>query len=541
MRSTLIATISDSSLEEASERTVEAQPILSDDYWRLQFEEDITVDGGDFSCSSAETLPSKWIELPFALAFSLQVVGVLATAILYGIPLLFASTSTAGGIDKENFVAGFDRTTALTFMAALLVVGAICSFAMLRRLVLATQGTATFVKGGSYFVHFSYCLASVALISTGFQLISNWIIALLMMTLGATFVVSSRKQQSKLPFAISTLNVAGCAILTTPHLTLLAAKFLLFSCIWMMMWCLALTGVSKTTFNENWWCLAALGFSLLWTLAVLRNLLRVATAVVVGSWWLSVNSETRGRQSWHVRCTDDRDLLFRSCFYRFGSICFGSLASLAAPLVRVVTQFLFPWLGEEYSSRALCSPFTSKGTAGSPCICDRFRFVSSFCSRYSMVLLAFGNTSFVDASGQAQDLFQCTSWIPFSQDRFAFQVLAMYRGVVVATTGTVALLAYVFIFGTRDGTSSSDPTLIVVFAIGCVLGFLTSSLMMAILESAVETVIVCLAAFPDELAHTHKTQLELLQVGWSTGFPQAWHEQTAFSHRDATPPPPRKV
>lgn len=153
--------------------------------------------------------------------------------------------------------------------------------------------------------------------------------ASLLLTLGYALASWNR-----IPFAATNLHTALCAMRCTADITILGLVSLLVAFGWCVVWTMAFVGLVNS-FNsaectKSYACephvnngpiplYIALLFSFHWTNMVIKNIVRVTVASVVGTWWFSPNDIGPFCTSAVTRP------LFRSLTKSLGSICLGSL------------------------------------------------------------------------------------------------------------------------------------------------------------------------------------------------------------------------
>jgi Plasma-membrane choline transporter len=141
----------------------------------------------------------------------------------------------------------------------------------------------------------------------------------------------------RVPFAATNLNTALSALRCTTDIAFLGFGCLLVSFAWIMTWSVAFIGIvnslSRTGLGHNQHlelehisvCILML-FSFHWTNTVIKNILRVTVATVIGTWWFYPGD---------IGCICTAAVakpLWRAITKSLGSICIGSLVVQPAQL-----------------------------------------------------------------------------------------------------------------------------------------------------------------------------------------------------------------
>lgn len=142
----------------------------------------------------------------------------------------------------------------------------------------------------------------------------------------AITVLYARAVWHRIPFAAANLRTALSALQTNAGVCVLAYGLSLVANLYLVVWMLALVGVSyRESTCQNGICsphLNALSILLLvlsyhWTSQVLKNVLHVTVSGVVGTWWFAP------QEALSVFSPAIQDSFGRATTYSFGSICMG--------------------------------------------------------------------------------------------------------------------------------------------------------------------------------------------------------------------------
>ena len=137
----------------------------------------------------------------------------------------------------------------------------------------------------------------------------------------------------RIPFAASNLATALSAIRAFPGTIIVALFFQALGCAWCIYFTVIVFGIYDSLQDGRIvlsprltiFAYVLLGISFYWTFQVLLNVVQVATAGVIGSWWSQPDGDHTVKRS-----------TMKTIFYSFGSVCFGSL--FVGP-VKIIRQF----------------------------------------------------------------------------------------------------------------------------------------------------------------------------------------------------------
>lgn len=155
----------------------------------------------------------------------------------------------------------------------------------------------------------------------------------------------------------------------------------------------------------------------------------MTVAGVIGSWWFTVDGDTRRRGE------DLRRSFFRSVFYSVGSVCYGSL--LVGP-VRVLKQLsaLFRPSEENVSLLCLHECIHCVQTCLTSCVDSlAFRF-----NPWAFTYVGLYGYNLTDAGLHSTELFEKRGWATIVSDDLVPNVLLMTCLVIGGVTGCFAHL-----------------------------------------------------------------------------------------------------
>ena len=398
--------------------------------------------------------------------------------------------------------------------------------------------------------------------------------AALLSTLGYTMYSWHR-----IPFAATNLYTALTAMRCTADITILGLLSLVVAFGWCLLWSMAFIGIVNA-FNHNDCTikdvcqahvnrshiplLLLLLLSFHWTTMVLKNIVRVAVASAIGTWWFQPSEIG-------PFCTSAVILpLWRSLTMSLGSICLGSLIISPAQWILSLGRFCcccvegdtthattenMNCIGPDgtRNSNGKASGFLSLLNIGDPedgsssggvvadthttvdspadtfGLCRRlFRLVEPChrwlraCNRWAFTYIGMYSYSFVEAGDKALQLFETRGWMEVVEDSLIQNVLLMASVVIGGSTGVFAVI--VEETDGYDFTSFHQP-IITAFVIGSVLGYVLSNiLLLGVVGSAVSTILVCFAAGPIDFDKNHPRLSQEMREVWSQ---QVWEPATS--------------
>jgi hypothetical protein len=226
--------------------------------------------------------------------------------------------------------------------------------------------------------------------------------------------------------------------------------------------------------------------------------------------------------------------MYRSLSFSFGPICFGSLLQGVCKALRSVLHHANKPHGDHYvhdpgdDCRCCCFGLFGVLLDG---LSGIFGDVLDYFSQWSYVLVGIYGRSYLDSGKRVMELFQNVGWTVVVTDRlvgFVLGFVIVENGIV---TGLVALGVERWVTSTYgDGDEEPGESWVFgplpgwpyyAFAIGFLMGIVVSSVMMSVIQGAVNTLIVCWADLPSSFRENHPDWAEKLIEAWSSAFPQS--------------------
>ena len=333
-----------------------------------------------------------------------------------------------------------------------------------------------------------------------------------------------RAVQSRIPFASANLKVACSAV--GKHWTILWVSYgvVIAGIGWTCLWALASIGISadlsssssSSSSNDDGSASAnddaaagtasgtspsygAVGFFLLlsfyWVHEVLRNVSHVTTSGVVASWWYDPSRTGVVSSSF-----------FRASTTSLGSIAFGSLIVAFLTTLKSIAQE-----AERKGSSAACL---------ARCILQCFERMMEYFNRWAFCYVGIYGTSFVTSGKAVFALFKQKGWTAIINDNLIQNTLSFAALIVACLMAGVGALLPVLTGSWLDSLQSGGLTAggvsgVLAF-LGFIIGFMLTSVMMAVVDSAVCTTFVCFAECPAALEASHPALYYDLTSAWRT-------------------------
>jgi hypothetical protein len=279
--------------------------------------------GGSAGEGVPEAQQPEYRDVPFAIAFVVQILVVMGLAFGWGLGALTHGNETttsgksgSGGGSADGGSVSLSGFLLLCILTCLVSIGISSAF-----LQFMTNHAEQLIQ--------SSLIASCGLM--GFIAVAFFFNGLVGMGVFWSIVVAitvlyAREVWYRIPSAAANLRTALSAIQTNAGVCVLAYGLSLLANLYLVVWMLAFIGVSyKESTCQNGVCqphMNAVSIMLLvlsyhWTTQVLKNVLHVTVSGVVGTWWFAP------QDALSVFSPAIQDSFGRATTYSFGSICMG--------------------------------------------------------------------------------------------------------------------------------------------------------------------------------------------------------------------------
>jgi hypothetical protein len=226
----------------------------------------------------------------------------------------------------------------------------------------------------------------------------------------------------RISFASANLATALTALRDNMGLFTMAYCVLLLAFAWGTFWAISAAGAMVAI---SPYILFLFVPSYFWVDKVLKNIVHVTSAGVIGSWWFTPLDGSS--------CFSPiiGEYFMRASTYSFGSICFGSLLVSFVQGLRSLFNIVKP-----KEDRPVCDTLSC-------ClefILDCFDGMLDEMNKWAYIYIGLYGYDFVDAGGNALMLFESKGWKNVIVDDLCDNVLAMTNITIGLATGCVGML-----------------------------------------------------------------------------------------------------
>jgi Plasma-membrane choline transporter len=490
--------------ESLGEKLLESQFILhndDDEEQPLHHPTDAAAGASNSAAaSSGELQPNRYRDVWAAVLFGLCQAVLLYLALAWGIPAVTGGEAGSGGGDGNG-----EDPVSLNGVLAILMVSSIAAMGI------SAAALAVLLRFAKQLIQLSLissmvCNGLVVLILLAQGLWLGAVGALILLGLTALYAHSVWR---RIPFATANLETAITAVQSNGSLFLLACGVTGVVLIMSLIWVLAWVGVyarHATCDDKTHECAGhtsplVSGTLLLlyfWNSTVGKNVLHVTVAGVVGTFIFAP-------QDAGSFCSPAvNDSLVRASTFSFGSICLGSLLTAILQLLHHAARAARQHRRVN-NELLLCML---------ECIAGFLERLVSFFNKWSYVYIGLYGYDYLTAGQKVMALFGERGWIAIINDNLVNRVLVLACVVIGALTGCVGLFfsGWVSEFG--------GAATLVAFGVPFLLGTAMASIFMGVVESAVDTVVVCFAEAPLEFERNHPGLFAQMATAWRQVYPE---------------------
>jgi hypothetical protein len=322
--------------------------------------------------------------------------------------------------------------------------------------------------------------------------------------------------RSRIAFASANLQVACRSVLSYPVILLIAVLFTLVQITWALVWIVATYAAinhgeyigqgEEYSASKKFGILVGMVLIFFWSTCVCRNIVMVATAGTVSSWW---HHSTQDRQA----MTSTRALC-RALTLSFGSICFGSLI---VSIIQTIRFILMSWqqaLKSQGNAVAACLV----GCIGCLVACVQ-KWVEYF-NRFAYSYVGIYGYSFVGSGKRVCQLFASKGWSAIMNDSLIANVL-LFGKIVVGFLGAAAGWGCA-VYGDDKWTARVSHPEAALGISGFLLGYSVADVVMTVVDGAVATIFILFAEDPYALTSSHPTAHEALHKTWKEIYPDEY-------------------
>lgn len=319
--------------------------------------------------------------------------------------------------------------------------------------------------------------------------------------------------RERIAFASANLQIACQAVVSYPVILIQAIVFTVLQIVWALVWIIATYAAvnhgeyvgqgDEYTAGEKFLILTGMVLIFFWANFVLRNIVMVATAGTVSSWW---HHATRDR----VPLTSTKALA-RALTLSFGSICFGSLVVSIIETIHFILASLQRALQGQGNAVAACLVGCINSIVGSI-----ERWVEYF-NRFAYAYVGIYGYGFVTSGRRAFQLFAGKGWSAITNDSLIVNVL-FFGKIAVGFLGAAAGWAAVA-YGDPQWTINVNNPQTALGLSGFLIGYSVTNVIMTVIDGAVATVFILFAEDPHSLVFSHPEAHEHLHATWREIYP----------------------
>lgn len=322
----------------------------------------------------------------------------------------------------------------------------------------------------------------------------------------------------RIPFAAANLSTGLTAVRKNAFIFIMAYIFVAITFAYSCMWMTATLGI----FDANgviddetgnvvedpsvWLYFFFLLLALFWSEQVFQNTMHAIVAGVVSTWWFDPEEAS---------CCCSKAIwgsTFRATTTSFGSICFGSLLVAIIQTLRALVESV-----RQSDDVEGCAAFM---LCLVDCCLRCLEGILEYFNKFAYIYVGMYGYSYLEAGKNVMTLFKQKGWTVIVNDDLISNTLALFNLVVGACVGLFGLMM-------KDANPEwfvtfSDDTSAQMAAFGFpfLIGIVVSAVMFSVVDSSVNTVIVCFAEGPAEFETNHPELSEEMREGWRKVYPE---------------------
>jgi len=325
---------------------------------------------------------------------------------------------------------------------------------------------------------------------------------------------------SRIPFATANLVTGTKAIKSNCGVTFIGYFMVALAFGWSALWVTAFLGVQDsiitctTTQNDegtdvtectdpNYFILFLMLISYFFTHQVLKNVVHVTVAGVVGTWWFT--PEEKGCCGKAIFGS-----LIRALTTSFGSICFGSLIVAIIQALRTLVDVLRS--NDEVGAILACCL---------DCILGCLESIVEYFNKWAFIYVGLYGYGYCEAGKSVITLFKERGWDAIIADDLVGLALGFLNLIVGLITGgfSILVVSRTSWFAEFIEQNGEDTTKILSFIIGLIVGLVMSSILLSSIDSSVLAVIVLFAEAPAEFEENYPSLSRKMRDAYSKAHP----------------------
>ena len=324
----------------------------------------------------------------------------------------------------------------------------------------------------------------------------------------------------RIPFAAANLNTGLTAVKGNAGVVVVAYLFIFASYVYVVVWmgsllgvydkeglCTTTTRVDGTTTTQcnnlsvGYFFLLLL--CLFWTQQVFQNTIHTIIAGVVSTWWFAPEDAS-------ACCSVAiKDSFVRATTTSFGSICFGSLlVAIIQTLGALVENARSNGDNDGCAAFLLCIV---------DCLLQCLEGLLEYFNKYAYIYVGMYGYSYLEAGKNVITLFNARGWSVIISDDLISNVLSLFCLIIGLLTGCVGLVLnetnpswFMGFQGSAQG---------IAFGFSFLLGLVISAITLSVIDSSVNTVLVCFAEAPAEFEQNHPELSSEMRDAWRDVYP----------------------
>lgn len=245
--------------------------------------------------------------------------------------------------------------------------------------------------------------------------------------------------------------------------------------------------------------LLAFLLSFYWTSQVIKNCFHTTVAGVVGTWWFTPEVD---RPKGFCNTTIYNSWL-RSTIYSFGSICLGSLLVAVLQVLQVIVSSARSGSRDGNGANSIVWCLLQ-------CLVDVMERVMEYINQWAFVYVGLYGYDYCTAGKKVYQLFKDRGWSVIINDQLVGRSLGLLQFWIGVVSGAIGVLLGLLF--------SVDP--VIGGFSGFILGLILSNILFSVVNSAVDTVVVCFAESPTTLRLNHPPEIsQRLFDTWKEVYP----------------------
>eukprot|EP00557_Chaetoceros_sp_GSL56_P013551 CAMPEP_0176482992 /NCGR_PEP_ID=MMETSP0200_2-20121128/3684_1 /TAXON_ID=947934 /ORGANISM="Chaetoceros sp., Strain GSL56" /LENGTH=565 /DNA_ID=CAMNT_0017879371 /DNA_START=178 /DNA_END=1875 /DNA_ORIENTATION=+ len=458
--------------------------------------------------------PEKYRDWPYAVIFWIQflciaIYGVVCFGVLgsqsNGSMYNHGNVKNDRGVVGENLV---EDEVLLIYGSTLPLLLSFCFVFLFTLLFNSQKNIERLIYGSQCLIIISSILVTIAFLIQGLYLAGFF--AALSSILGIWYLIVI---QNRIPFAAANLHSGFHAVRSNKGVIMAAIFHWIVFAGWFVLWCTSLynaMGIEQVCdedesscevqFRRPGWIFPWM-FSLFWTVQVVKYTVQTIVAGVSATWYFTPQ-EASSFCSSAVRSSIQRSLTTS-----FGSVCFGAL------LVAVI-QFL-DWLVKNLRMRR--SEDRNHGGGGGvavealllcclDCILSLMEDIVQYFNKWAFIYVGVYGYPYLTAGKKVMTLFGQRGWTVIINDNLVSNALAL-MGFIIAV---LSLFVSSLLLGNANASF---------LIVGSIVAVTFISVLIYVVESAVNTIIVCFAEAPAELGRNHLMHDREMRESWQKVYP----------------------